>query len=237
MKAIILAGGAGTRLQPVTNEIPKPLVPVHKKPILNHLLELLVRHGFNDVAVLASRVHEEDFRRWKKAWDGELPADPALFYEDEPQGTFGGLRDVMRDWIGRDTFLVSNGDELMDIDLTALLAFHEEQGAAATMASVEVEDARPFGVPLIEGDSDQGWVTDFLEKPEEPPSNFINSGLYIFEPEVFDHADATERHIMTEKDIFPKLAAGKRLAAMRMRGARWYECGTLERWQKAMREW
>lgn len=237
MKAVILAGGAGTRLRPVTYEIPKPLVPVKKKPILNHLLEFFKKHDFDDVAILANREHEEDFRRWQKAWDGELPVPIKIFYEDKPQGTFGGLRDVVRPWLGNEAFLLSNGDELKDFDLTALHDFHKKHGALATIASVGVEDARPFGIPMIEGGANKGRVTHFLEKPENPPSNFINSGLYIFEPGIFEYSDPAQEYVMTEKDVFPRLASEGKLAAMQMDPSRWYECGTLERWEKAMQEW
>jgi NDP-sugar pyrophosphorylase family protein len=232
MKAVILAGGAGTRLRPITYEIPKPLVPVKKKPILNHLIEFFNRHGITDIAVVASRMHEEDFRRWQKAWAGEIPGVHEVFYEDKPEGTFGYLRKLKK-WLGNDSFIVTNGDELKDFDLPALMEFHLNKGSIATLATVPVDDPHAYGVPIVE----DGWVTEFLEKPENPPSNFINSGLYVFKPEVFDIPDAAQEFVMSEKDIFPVLAARGALAAMRMDPARWYDCGNLERWEKAMQEW
>lgn len=232
MKAVILAGGAGTRLRPVTYEIPKPLVPVRKKPILNHLIEFFVRQGISDIAIIASRGHEEDFKRWQKAWAGEIPGNYEVFYEEKPEGTFGYLR-KLKEWLGDDSFVVTNGDELKDFDLPALIEFHRNKDAVGTLAMVPVDDASAYGVPIVE----DGWVTEFLEKPEHPPSNFIHAGFYILKPEVFDIPDPAQEFVMTEKDIFPVLAARGVLAAMRLEPARWYDCGNLERWEKAMQEW
>lgn len=235
MKAIILAGGAGTRLRPVTYEIPKPLVPVKKKPILNHLIELLVRHDIPEIAVLASREHEEDFKRWQKAWSGEIP-EVRIEYEDKPEGTFGGLR-RLKEWIGDDHFVVSNGDELKDFDVRGIVDFHRKEGAVVTLALVEVPDARHYGVPVLETGQTRGRVKEYYEKPEQPPSNFVSAGFYVMSPEVFACVDPDQEFVMTEVDVSPKLTKEGKLAAMRMEGGRWYDCGTLERWERAMKEW
>src|ERR1700722_11092323 len=109
MKAVILVGGNGTRLRPITYEIPKPLITVKKKPILNHLIELFAKHGVTDIALLAAKSHKDDFIRWKKNWQDELPLNNIeLFYEDAPRGTFGGLT-LLADWLGSDDFILSNG--------------------------------------------------------------------------------------------------------------------------------
>jgi len=233
MKAIILAGGAGTRLRPVTYEIPKPLVPVKKKPILNHLIEFFNRHGISEVAIIASKGHEEDFKRWQKAWAGEIPGEITVFYEEKPEGTFGYLR-KLKEWLGNDSFIVTNGDELKEFDLSALVDFHRAQDSVGTVALVQMEDARAYGVPVV---NNEGRVTEWLEKPEHPPSNFIHAGFYILKPEVFDVVDPLQEFVMTEKDVFPKLVEMKQLSAMRLDPARWYDCGNLERWEKAMLEW
>jgi len=233
MKAVILAGGAGTRLRPVTYEIPKPLVPVRKKPIINHLIELFQRHNINEVAILASKSHEDDFRRWQKAWEDELAqAKINIFYEEKPRGTFGGLQ-MLKEWLGDKNFVLTNGDELKDLDLGKLIEIHLAQAPIGTIALVQAEKPQEYGVPILDGTV----ITQFLEKPEDPPSNFINSGLYVFSPGVFDYADFSQEHIMTEKDIFPKLAAEGRLHGFKIENGRWYDCGNLERWEKAMREW
>jgi NDP-sugar pyrophosphorylase family protein len=237
MKAIIQAGGMGTRLRPVTYEIPKPLLPVHKQPIINHLIELFLKHGIREVALIISTPHREDFARWQKTWDDVIPMDKVhIVYEEKPRGTFGGVVDL-RDWLGAEDFIMSHGDELKDFDLTALVEFHKKQGAVGTIATVPVPDARPYGVPMVEGDASAGWVTEFREKPENPPSNFVNSGLYVFSPKVFEYVDPAQESIMTEYHVFPELAKANKVAAMRMENGRWYDCGTLERWEKAMNEW
>ena len=234
MKAIILAGGLGTRLRPVTYEIPKPLVPVNKKPIVNHLIELFARHGFSEVGILASRMHEEDFYRWRKAWGDDLqPSQVSIFYEEVPRGTFGGL-EPLQTWVGDEPFIVANGDELKDFNLTELLKFHKDiPNAVATIALVQVPNPQEYGVPVVDGSR----IKEFLEKPQNPPSDFINSGLYMVSPSIFSYADFSDQSIMFEKDIFPKLAAEGKLHAFRDESARWMDCGNLERWEKAMKEW
>ena len=232
MKAIILAGGRGTRLRPVTYEIPKPLVPVKKRPIVNHLIEFFRRHGVEDIGILASRDHEEDFRRWQKVWDDEVVKGITMFHEETPRGTFGGL-EPLREWLGGERFILSNGDELKDFDLAAMERFHGAQGGTGTIALVEVPNPSEYGVPVMDGHH----IKQFLEKPKEPPSNFISSGLYMLEPEVFKHADFNQPIVTIEHDIFPKLAAEGKLYGFKPPNARWYDCGTLERWERAIKEW
>ncbi|MEK7077073.1 MAG: sugar phosphate nucleotidyltransferase, partial [Patescibacteria group bacterium] len=121
MKGVILAGGMGTRLRPVTLEIPKPLLTVRKKPIINHLIELLERYGISEIAVLVAREHENDFDRWKKHWWHELPGVKiSIFFEEKPRGTFGGM-EIVRDWLGGENFILTNGDELKDFNLKELI--------------------------------------------------------------------------------------------------------------------
>src|SRR3989344_8169 len=233
MKAIILAGGLGTRLHPVTLEIPKPLVPVKKKPIINHLIDLFARYNISEVTLLVSRVHENDFARWQDHWKEELSTKKiSIFHEEKPSGTFGGVK-YLRGWIGNEKFILSNGYELKDFDLNQLESFHETHKPVATIALVKVANPSEYGVPVLEG----VYIREFLEKPKNPPSNFINSGLYILEPEIFNHADMSKDFLMIEKDIFPKLAKEGKLIGCKLENGRWYDCGNLERWEKAMKEW
>lgn len=237
MKAVILVGGAGTRLRPVTYEIPKPLLPVHKKPIVNHLIELFFKNGIEEVALLASAGHKDDFRRWQKAWDEDIPMDRIkIVYEEKPLGTFGGLL-LLREWLGNEDFVVSNGDELKDFDLRSLIKFHQEDGAVVTLALTQVAEPQHYGVPLLEKGKTQGRVKEYFEKPENPQSDFVSAGLYVMNPSVFNYVDAGKEFLMTEVDVSPHLTRQGKLAAMHMIGSRWYDCGTLERWEKAMKEW
>jgi len=233
MKAVILVGGNGTRLRPITYEIPKPLVPVKKKPIVNHLIEFFARHGVDEVGLLASQSHHPDFMRWMKAWDGELPITKInIFLEEKPRGTFGGVM-TLRDWIGNENFILSNGDELKDFDLTQLIEFQAKSDGVGTIAIVPVKKPHEYGVPVMNG----SHILEFLEKPENPPSNFVSSGLYVLSPRIFEYADPAQEFIMIEKDIFPRAAKDKKLSGVKFEHARWYDCGNLERWECAMNEW
>ncbi len=233
MKAVILAGGLGTRLRPVTYEIPKPLLPVKKKPIINHLLEFFLRHDISDFAILISRSHENDFQRWKENNRNELGnAKINIFFEEKPRGTFGGLS-LLKDWLGKETFILSNGDELKDFDLNRFIEFHKNKKGAGTIAMVKVPNPQEYGVPILNGHH----IREFLEKPDPAPSEYISSGLYALEPEILDYADFSKEFLMIEKDIFPKLAAEGKLMGMKIENGRWFDCGNLERWEKAIKEW
>lgn len=233
MRVIILAGGSGTRLQPVTLEIPKPLLTVQKKPILNHLIELFNKHGIIEPTVLIHKNHKEDYQWWKKRYNKELPKNLKIKTEPKPLGTFGGLKYLRKDL--KESFVLSNGDELKDFNLTDLIKFHKNnnQEPIATIALVKVKNPSDYGVPVMK----RNRIEKFLEKPKNPPSNYISSGLYILEPEIFKYADWSRGFLMIEKDIFPKLAAAGKLAGYKIKNGRWFDCGTLERWEKAIKEW
>ncbi len=223
----------GTRLRPITYEIPKPLVPVKKKPIVNHLIEFLTRHGVEEVALIASRGHYDDFRRWLKAWGDELPTQKvSMFYEEKPRGTFGGF-EMLREWIGTEPFIAMNGDDLREMDMSGMIDLHKKEGALGTLALIELPSAVGKGVPIMEGNR----ITEFLEKPENPPSNFISAGTYLLDPKVFDYVDFSQEYIMIEKDLFPKLAAAGKLFGYKIKEGRWYDCGTIPGWEKAIQEW
>ncbi len=233
MKALILAGGLGTRLRPITYEIPKPLLPVKKRPILNHLIQLFDRYGASEIGVLVSRSHENDFALWRKNWEHDLPNEKiSIFFEEKPSGTFGWLKNL-RPWLADEKFILSNGDELKDLNLQKLKDFHEANSPVATIALVPVPNPHEYGVPVL----DNHRILEFIEKPQNPPSHFINSGLYILEPEIFNYANLDQDFLMIEKDVFPKVAAAGRLIGLKFEDGRWYDCGNLERWEKAMNEW
>lgn len=237
MKAIILAGGLGTRLRPVTYETPKPLITVRRKPILNYLVELFGRHGVREVAVVIRPDDRAEFEWWLRRWQGQLNGVRVSFAEEpEPMGTLGYLAHTLHAWAGSEPFYFTNGDELKEMDLTAMLAHHTTQHGLGTIALVQVPNPHEYGVPVLKGDA----IVDFLEKPASPPSNFINSGLYVLEPKalayVAEDVRDGKKFLMVEKDLFPRLAKDGKLMAYRGSG-RWYDCGTLERWDKAIKEW
>jgi mannose-1-phosphate guanylyltransferase len=196
MKAMVLAAGLGTRLRPLTYEITKPMVPVLDRPVMAHILDLLARHGFDEV--IANLHYFPDSIR---AYFGE---GGGLAYRFEPEllGTAGGVRGCA-DFFGEEPFLVISGDALTDIDLSAFAARHREAGGIATLAVKQVSDTREYGVVLHDRD---GRVTGFQEKPapEEALSSLGNCGIYIFDPTIFDYFP--DRPFADwAQDVFPAL--------------------------------
>lgn len=232
MKALILAGGLGTRLRPVTYEIPKPLITVKKKPILNHLIQLFVANGVDDIAVLINKDHKEDYIWWLKRYKKELPK-VKLHFEEKPMGTFGGVKLLKRHF--QEHFVLSNGDELKDLNLKKMIEFHKshKSNPVATIALTQVADPSIYGVPVMEGDH----ISEFLEKPENPQTNYVSSGIYIVSPKIFGYAPKDKEFLMIEKDIFPKLAAEKKLLGYKAKNYRWFPCDNLERWEAAIEHW
>ena len=246
-KAVILAGGKGTRLYPITKEIPKPLLPVKRKPIINYLIDLFQNQGIKDIAVLINKDFKEEFDWWKRRYyplaDSRQVPKIKLVEETKPLGTFGGLY-FLKDWISRNPFFLTNGDELKKIDLNEMSKFHQKLKAPATIALVKVADPQNYGVVICKN----GRVEQFLEKPENPPSKYINSGLYLLSPEIFNERPvppkfskeklrrADPRFLMIEKDIFPKLAREKKLAGFKFQG-KWTDTGTWQRYENAIKKW
>jgi mannose-1-phosphate guanylyltransferase/phosphomannomutase len=228
MKAVVMAGGEGTRLRPMTVSMPKPLLPIVNKPIMEHVLRLLARHGFSETVVtvqfLASLVRNY-------FGDGE-DLGMSLHYatEDSPLGTAGSVKNaenLLRD----DTFLVISGDALTDFDLTDLVKFHHDKGALVTVCLTRVPDPLEFGITIIDDDN---RVQRFLEKPTwgQVFSDTVNTGIYVMEPEVFDHVAAGEQ-VDWSGDVFPQLlAAGLPVYGYIAEGY-WEDVGTPESYLRA----
>ncbi len=230
MKAFILAGGEGTRLRPVTYEVPKPLITVRKKPILNYLIELFEGHGVDHFLVSISKNHVADFEKWRREHHTKRKVD--FIVEDKPLGTFGSLM-LAKSQLSHAPFFMSNGDELKQFDLEGMKEQHAKHKPAATIGLVQVDNPDQYGVVLCDAHN----VRQFLEKPKDPPANTISCGLYLMNPEVFDYYPHPDiRFAMVERDLFPKLVAQKRLNGYTLNG-QWYDCGTFERWEKAIHEW
>ena len=227
-KAVILAGGKGTRLYPVTEEIPKSLLPVKRKPIINYLVELFQNYGIKDIAVLISKDFQEEFDWWQKRY---YPKNNIkIVKENKPLGTFGGLF-YLKDWLSQKPFFLTNGDELKKIDLLGMSKFHQKIETPATIALVKVADPKHYGVVICKN----GKIQEFLEKPLNPSSSYINSGLYLLSPKIFDYHPGP-KFLMIEKDLFPRLAKEKKLAGFKFNGA-WMDCGTFTRYSEALKNW
>lgn len=233
-KAVILAGGKGTRLYPVTLETPKPLLTIRKKPIINYLIDLFHSQGIEEIGILINKSFREDFEWWRKRYYPLVGPKQApkinIFEENEPLGTFGGLW-FLKDWLRESPFFLSNGDELKEVDLAKMARFHQKISTVGTIALVKVPNPQDYGVVVCESD----MVKEFLEKPEAPPSKYINSGLYLFSHKIFKYHPGPQ-FLMTEKDIFPRLAKERKLAGFKFNG-RWMDCGNFSRWEEAIRKW
>src|SRR5947209_1951529 len=200
MQALILAGGEGTRLRPLTSTIPKPVVPLANRPHMAFMIEWLRRHGVDD-AILACGFMAADVRR--VLGDGETLGVRIRYVEEpEPLGTGGALRyagDLLAE-----RFLMLNGDVLSDFDISAQLEQHARTGARATLALCPVDDPSAYGLVHLNED---GSVSEFLEKPssEEFDSNLINAGIYVLERSVVDEMPPPGTASSIERDVFPKL--------------------------------
>src|SRR5271165_535729 len=194
MRAMVLAAGLGTRLRPLTYEITKPMVPVLDRPVMEHIVDLLDRHSFDEV--IANLHYFPDSIR--EHFGGRL----SYRYEPELLGTAGGVR-ACGDFFGQEPFLVISGDALTDIDLGALAARHRDSGGIATLAVKQVSDTREYGVVLHDR---QGRITGFQEKPspDEALSDLGNCGIYVFDPKIFDYFP-DRPFVDWAQDVFPVL--------------------------------
>jgi mannose-1-phosphate guanylyltransferase len=225
VKAVVLVGGEGTRLRPLTETIPKPLVPLVDRPSLDHVLDHLAGHGVEEV-VLSSSYLEETFHAFLAARHG-VPATRWIT-ERDPLGTGGGIVHALPH-LGADAFFALNGDILTDLDLTAMLRFHRERDASVTIALHRVEDARPFGlVPTAE----DGRVLEFREKPADPVPGQINAGTYLLDPALLRRWPAGA-NVSIEREIFPALIEeGVRVFGF-VSDAYWLDLGTPEKYLQA----
>lgn len=199
LKAVIMAGGKGTRLLPLTSNIPKPLVPIANKPILIHIIELLNQHGFDDIIITVEHLGKKIS---EALGDGSaLGVTITYSWEERPLGTAGGVKAVENQLDG--TFLVISSDILTDIDLSKMLAFHLKNESKATIALTQTEVPVAFGIVITE---DNGRINRFLEKPGwgEVFSDTINTGIYILEPEVLQLFEKNQEYDFS-KQLFPLL--------------------------------
>ena len=243
MKAMILAAGKGTRVQPITHVIPKPMIPILQKPVMEFLLELLKEHGFTEVMVNVSHLAEEienyfrDGQRFGveiaysfegRIEDGELIGD-AL-------GSAGGLKKI-QDFqkFFDDTFVVLCGDALIDLDLSEAVRKHKEKGALATLITKRVpkEQVSTYGVVVTDKDN---RVKAFQEKPslEDALSDTINTGIYLFEPEIFDHIPSGKPFDIGS-DLFPKLVEMQAPFYALPMDFEWVDIGKVPDYWKAIR--
>jgi NDP-sugar pyrophosphorylase family protein len=225
VRAVVLVGGEGTRLRPLTETVPKPLLPLVDRPILDHVLDHLVAHGVHEV-IMSSPYLEDTFHPFIEARGG----DPAITWvtEREALGTGGAIVSAL-EHLGDEPFFALNGDILTDLDLTSMLGSHRERGAAVTIALHRVEDARPFG--LVATDR-AGRITEFREKPPDPVPGDINAGTYVLEPAAL-RAWPSGTYLWIEGEIFPALIREGADVYGFEAGAYWLDLGTPEQYLQA----
>lgn len=221
MRAVVLVGGFGTRLRPLTLTTPKQMLPILHKPMIEHVLEHLAHHGITE-AVLSMGYRPDAFA---DAYPDGRCAGVALHYaiEPEPLDTAGAIR-FAADHAGiDDRFVVVNGDVLTDLDIGALVAFHDSHGGEGTIALHQVDDPSAFGVVPTEAD---GRVIAFVEKPsrEDAPTDLINAGTYVLEASILGRI-ATDRKVSIEREVFPAMVADQALYAM-SGNTYWIDTGT-----------
>ncbi|MCT0249012.1 NDP-sugar synthase [Synechococcus sp. CS-205] len=243
MKAMILAAGRGTRVRPITHTIPKPMIPILQKPVMEFLLELLRQHGFTEVMVNVSHLAEEIENYFR---DGQrFGVEIAYSFEGRIEdgeligaalGSAGGIKKIQTfQPFFDDTFVVLCGDALIDLDLTEAVRRHKEKKAMASLVTKRVprDQVSSYGVVVTDQDS---RVLSFQEKPslEEAASDMINTGIYIFEPEVLDHIPEGIPFDIGS-DLFPRLvAAGAPFYALPM-DFEWVDIGKVPDYWQAIR--
>jgi mannose-1-phosphate guanylyltransferase len=227
MQALVLVGGEGTRLRPLTLTQPKPAVPLVDRPFIRFMVDWLGRHGVSEV-IMACGFRAEDLRA---SLGDEVPGGPAIRYVEEPEplGTAGPIRLAAEEGLLGERFLVLNGDVLTDLDLSALIASHTERRATGSLALYPVADPSSYGLVRTHPD---GAVKEFLEKPDpaEIDTDLISAGAYVLERSVIDLIPAG-RAVSIEREVFPRLV-GAGLYGLRLEGY-WMDIGTPTRYLQA----
>ncbi len=227
-KAMVLAAGLGTRLRPLTDLISKPMAPIVNRPVMEHIVRLLVKHNFTDI-VCNLHWYPDEIRNY--FGDGSRWGVNIVYsYEKKLLGTAGGVKNV-EDFFENNTFLVISGDALTDIDLTAAVEFHKKKGGIATLVLSEVEDTSKYGAVLIDEDK---RIKGFQEKPlsGEAESNLANSGIYLFEPEVFSYMPCRGEFCDFGKNVFPGLLSKNIVYYGYCHNQYWNDVGGLDEYQQ-----
>ncbi|HHV29005.1 MAG TPA: NDP-sugar synthase [Clostridium sp.] len=230
MKALFLAGGLGTRLRPITDDLPKPMVPIMGKPLLERNIERLTSHGIDEI-VLSTCYKPHKIEKYFE--DGKrFGVKISYITEDEPLGTAGAIKNA-EDFMS-DTFLVFNADILSDINISEMIRFHKEKGVMATIAVTRVDNPSAYGV--IEHD-DNSFITAFKEKPQphESKSNLINAGVYIFQPEILNQIPCG-RAVSIERETYPSLLQKGYKLAVYNKCSYWLDLGTPEKYLKVHKD-
>ena len=229
MKSYILAAGLGTRLRPITDTVPKCLVPICGKPLLQWWMELFERHGISDV-LINTHYLPDPVRAFIEENNKSFPVKLHESFEEELAGSGGTVRNN-RDFVNNeDLFLIAYADNLTNVDLTELVSFHKQHGGELTMALFRTNRPKECGIAALDGNDK---IIEFEEKPAEPKSNLANAGIYVCSGNIFKYMP-DEGFLDFGKDVLPKLVG-------RMYG--WeikdylLDIGTMENYEKAQKDW
>ena len=228
VKAVILCGGEGTRMRPLTLTIPKPMLPLGYKPILEHNIEYFKRYGINNFILAIGYLGENIVKYFGDGtqFDVSIEYSP----EDMAMGTGGAIKKVER--LVNSIFMVTNGDVLFgDLAVNDVLRFHREKGGTGTVVLWHTEETKRFG--LVETD-DEGRIVEFVEKPRYPSPGWINAGFYVFEPEVFDHIPKN-KVVSLESDVFPTLVERGELFGFKYTGY-WADIGLPKDYERVSKD-
>jgi len=226
MRAVVLVGGEGTRLRPLTYTTPKPLLPIANVAFLERQLAWLGRHGVDEVVLSLGYLPDAFAAHFPDGRFGEIRLRYAV--EDEPLGTAGGIRYAADEAGIDDRFVVCNGDVLTELDLTALIGFHSERGAQATIHLARVPEPSAFGVVPTR---DDGEVKAFVEKPPpgQVPTDWINAGTYVLEPAVLQRVPP-RLNVSIERETFPRMLDQPGRLFAYQSDAYWIDIGTPEKY-------
>lgn len=230
MKALLLAGGKGTRLRPLTNFLPKPMVPIMGKPLLELTIEKLKDQNVDEV-VISTCYKSHDIKKYFNNGK-DLGIKVSYITEDFPLGTGGAIKNAEKFF--DDTFIVLNSDIVNDVDYRKLIRYHKKMNSVATIAMTRVDNPSQYGVIEF---NEKGYIEAFKEKPKEGEtiSNWINAGTYIFEPEVFNEIESNAV-VSVERETYPRLLQkGYKLAAYKYNGY-WKDIGTIEKYKEVHKD-
>lgn len=225
--ALILAGGEGTRLRPITYEIPKPMIPIHGRSILEHQLNLLKKYDIRNIILCVGYMSDKIREHFGNG--SRFGVKITYIEEEKPLGTGGAIK--LAEPMINDSFAVLNVDTLMKPDIKNLFEFHKNEKTTATLLLDTMRPPESLGVVRMEGNR----IVSFEEKPEKVVTNLVNSGLYILEPRVLK-CIPKNKFCSLEKEILPKLAKNKQISGFVHNGPV-YDVGTHERYEKAIKEW
>ena len=230
MKAVIMAGGEGSRLRPLTSNQPKPLLPIANRPMMEHVIDLLRRHGITDIVVTLAFMADAIRQHFGDGSDYGVTIEYVV--ELEPLGTAGSVRNAAH--LLPETFLVISGDVLTDIDLSEIIELHEQKQAMVTIGLTPVSNPLEFGIVITRAD---GSIERFLEKPTwgQVFSDTVNTGIFVLDPAVLDEVDIG-RSVDFSADVFPKLLADGAPLYGAVTHGYWEDVGTLESYLRAHRD-